>query len=31
MNLVTWLPGMLILGLVSMGICLAFVSACEKI
>jgi hypothetical protein len=31
MNLVVWLPAMFVLGLVSMGLCLAFVSACDKI
>jgi hypothetical protein len=31
MNLWIWLPAMFALGLVSLGICLAFVSACERI
>lgn len=31
MNLETWLPGMFILGLVSMGLCLLFLKACERI
>jgi hypothetical protein len=31
MNLYVWLPAMFALGLVSLGICLAFVSACERI
>jgi hypothetical protein len=31
MNLVVWLPAMFALGLVSMGVCLAFVNACERI
>jgi hypothetical protein len=31
MNLVFWLPAMFALGLVGMGICLAFVVACERI
>jgi hypothetical protein len=31
MNLVVWLPAMFVLGLVSMGLCIAFVTACEKI
>lgn len=31
MNLALWLPGMLVLGLVSMGLCYAFIDACEKI
>jgi hypothetical protein len=26
-----WLPGMFLLSLVSMGLCLAFMKACEKI
>jgi hypothetical protein len=29
--LYVWLPAMFALGLVSLGICLAFVSACERI
>jgi ABC-type Fe3+ transport system permease subunit len=31
MNLVVWLPALFALGLVSMGVCYAFVSACEEI
>jgi hypothetical protein len=31
MNLVVWLPAMFVLGLAGMAICLAFVSACERI
>jgi hypothetical protein len=31
MNLTTWLPAMFLLGLVSMGLCIAFVKACEVI
>ncbi len=31
MNLVVWLPGMFVLGLVSMGLCLAFLAACDRI
>lgn len=31
MNLETWLPGMFILGVLSMGLCLLFLKACEKI
>ena len=31
MNLVLWLPALFALGLVAMGLCLAFVIACEKI
>jgi hypothetical protein len=31
MNLVIWLPATFVLGLAAMGICLAFVSACEVI
>jgi len=31
MNLVVWLPAMLLLGLASMGLCLAFVAACERV
>ena len=30
-SLTTWLPAMFFLGLVLMGICMAFVKACEKI
>ena len=31
MNLYVWLPAMFVLGLAGMGICLAFVTACERI
>jgi hypothetical protein len=31
MNLVVWLPALFALGLVSLGVCYAFVSACEEI
>ena len=31
MNLVIWLPAMFVLGLAALGVCLAFVSACEII
>jgi hypothetical protein len=31
MNLAIWLPAMFALGLVSMGLCLLFLYACEKI
>ena len=31
MNLVVWLPAMLALGLVSLGVCYAFIFACEDI
>lgn len=31
MNLTIWLPAMFALGLVSMGLCLLFLYACEKI
>ena len=31
MNLVVWLPVMFVLGLASMGLCLAFLAACERI
>jgi hypothetical protein len=31
MNLVVWLPAMFLVGLAGMGLCLAFVIACEKI
>lgn len=31
MNLATWLPGMFILGIVSMVLCFLFLEACEKI
>jgi hypothetical protein len=31
MNLVVWLPALFALGLVSMGVCYAFVLACEEI
>ncbi len=31
MDLATWLPGMFILGLAAMGLCYAFLIACENI
>ena len=31
MNLVLWLPAMFLLGLGALGLCLAFVAACEKV
>ncbi len=31
MSLVVWLPAMFVLGLAGMGLCLAFVIACEKV
>ncbi len=31
MNLEIWLPAMFLLGLVAMGLCYAFLLACEKI
>jgi hypothetical protein len=31
MNLLIWLPAMFVLGLASLGVCLAFASACEII
>jgi hypothetical protein len=31
MNLVVWLPALFALGLVSLGVCYAFVFACEEI
>ncbi len=31
MNLIVWLPGMFLLGLTGMTLCLAFLSACERI
>jgi len=31
MPLEVWLPGMFVLGLVLMGLCLLFMKACEKI
>ena len=31
MNLIVWLPVMFALGLVIMGLCYAFIHACEKI
>jgi len=30
-NLIVWLPAMLLLGLTGMALCLAFVRACERI
>jgi len=31
MMLEIWLPGLFLLGLISMGLCLLFMEACEKI
>jgi len=31
MNLIIWLPGMFLLGFVSMLACYAFITACERI
>jgi hypothetical protein len=31
MNLVMWLPAMFLLGLVTMGLCYAFIDACDAI
>ncbi len=31
MSLMVWLPAMFVLGLAGMGLCLAFVIACEKV
>ena len=31
MNLYVWLPVMFVLGLASMGLCLTFLAACERI
>ena len=31
MNLFIWLPAMFVLGLVAMGLCYAFIGACEQI
>jgi hypothetical protein len=31
MDLTVWLPAMFVLGLVAMGLCYAFISACDKI
>jgi hypothetical protein len=31
MNLIVWLIGMFVTGLLSMGLCFVFVKACEKI
>jgi hypothetical protein len=31
MMLAIWLPGLFLLGLLSMGLCLLFMEACEKI
>lgn len=31
MSLIVWLPAMFLLGLIGMALCLAFVSACDKI
>jgi len=31
MNLIVWLPAMFAFGIVLMGLCYAFINACEKI
>ena len=31
MNLILWMTGMVVLGIMSMGLCLLFVKGCEKI
>jgi hypothetical protein len=31
MNLAVWLPAMFLLGVTAMGLCMAFLFACEKI
>jgi len=31
MNLYTWLPGLFVLGVASLAVCLAFIGACERI
>jgi hypothetical protein len=31
MNLYTWLPGLFVLGLASLAVCLAFIYGCERI
>jgi len=31
MDLTIWLPAMFLLGLVTMGLCYAFITACEKV
>ena len=31
MNLSVWIPAMLLLGLVSMGLCFTFLAACDRI
>jgi len=31
MNLFIWLPAMFVLGLGTMGLCIAFIDACEKV
>jgi hypothetical protein len=31
MNLIVWISGMFLMGLLSMGLCLLFIKACEKI
>ena len=31
MNLILWMTGMFVLGIMSMGLCLLFVKGCEKI
>jgi hypothetical protein len=31
MNLVIWIPGLLVLGLLTLGLMFAFVKACDKV
>jgi len=31
MDLATWVPGLFVLGLLGLGLCFAFLVACEKI
>ena len=31
MTLIIWLPAMFLLGLMSIGLCYAFIGACEKV
>ena len=31
MNLVIWMPGLFLVGLVSLGLCYLFLEACERI
>jgi len=31
MDLLVWLPTMFVLGMIGMGLCYAFITACEKI